>query len=40
ANSKPDYRKGLEEELKALRESELWRTGAVVRKLRPEEIDR
>ena len=35
-NSKPDYREGLEEELKALRESEMWRTGAVVRKLRPE----
>ena len=36
ANSKPDYRQGLEQELKALRESEMWRTGAVVRKLRPE----
>ena len=36
ANSKPDYRVGLEEELKALRESELWRAGAVVRQLRPE----
>ena len=35
-NSKPDYRVGLEEELKELRESEMWRTGAVVRKLRPE----
>lgn len=35
-NSKPDYREKLEEELKALRESEMWRTGAVVRKLRPE----
>jgi len=35
-NSKPDYREGLEKELKALRESEMWRTGAVVRKLRPE----
>ena len=35
-NSKPDYREGLEEELKELRESEMWRTGAVVRKLRPE----
>lgn len=35
-NSKPDYRLGLEEELKELRESEMWRTGAVVRKLRPE----
>ena len=35
-NSKPDYREGLEKELEALRESEMWRTGAVVRKLRPE----
>jgi len=35
-NSKPDYREGLEAELKDLRESEMWRTGAVVRKLRPE----
>lgn len=35
-NSKPDYREGLEKELTALRESEMWRTGAVVRKLRPE----
>lgn len=36
SNSKPDYRVGLEAELKALRESEMWRTGEVVRKLRPE----
>ncbi|MBQ7742851.1 MAG: ketol-acid reductoisomerase [Bacteroidaceae bacterium] len=36
SNSKPDYRVGLNEELKALRESEMWRTGAVVRQLRPE----
>ena len=35
-NSKSDYREGLDLELKALRESEMWRTGAVVRKLRPE----
>ena len=35
-NSKPDYREGLDKELEALRESEMWRTGAVVRKLRPE----
>lgn len=35
-NSKPDYREKLEEELKALRESEMWRAGAIVRKLRPE----
>jgi len=36
SNSKPDYRENLDEELKALRESEMWQTGAVVRKLRPE----
>ena len=36
ANSKPDYREGLEKELKALRESELWRTAETVRALRPE----
>ena len=35
-NSKADYREKLEAELKELRESEMWRTGAVVRKLRPE----
>ncbi|MDR3118234.1 MAG: ketol-acid reductoisomerase [Mediterranea sp.] len=35
-NSKPDYREGLEAELKKLRESEMWQAGAVVRKLRPE----
>lgn len=35
-NSKPDYRAGLDAELKALRESEMWQTGAVVRQLRPE----
>jgi ketol-acid reductoisomerase len=35
-NSKPDYREKLEEELKALRESEMWQAGATVRKLRPE----
>ena len=36
SNSKPDYREGLEKELKALRESEMWRTAVVVRQLRPE----
>ena len=36
SNSKPDYREGLEKELKALRESEMWQAGAVVRGLRPE----
>src|SRR5512136_1303833 len=35
SNSKPDYREKLELELKDLRESELWKTGAQVRKLRP-----
>ncbi len=34
--SQPDYREKLAEELKALRDSELWRAGAVVRSLRPE----
>ena len=36
SNSKKDYRAGLEKELAALRDSEMWRAGAVVRKLRPE----
>ena len=36
ANAKPDYREKLEEELKEIRESEMWRTGAQVRKLRPD----
>jgi ketol-acid reductoisomerase len=36
ANSKSDYREKLEEELKELRESEMWKAGAVVRTLRPE----
>jgi ketol-acid reductoisomerase len=36
ANSKPDYRVGLEKELAALHNSEMWRTGETVRKLRPE----
>lgn len=35
-NSKPDYRSKLEEELKELRESEMWQAGTTVRKLRPE----
>ena len=34
--SQPDYRQKLNEELRQLRESEMWRTGEVVRKLRPE----
>lgn len=36
ANSKPDYRVGLEEELRQLRESEMWQTAVTVRQLRPE----
>ena len=36
SNSKPDYREKLEEELKELRESELWQAGKTVRSLRPE----
>ena len=35
ANQKADYRESLEKELDELRESELWRTGKEVRKLRP-----
>ena len=35
-NSMPDYREKLDEELRQMRESEMWQTGAVVRKLRPE----
>ena len=35
-NSKPDYREKLDAELKELHDSEMWRAGAVVRKLRPE----
>lgn len=35
-NSKENYRAGLEKELAELRESEMWRAGAAVRKLRPE----
>ena len=36
SNSKEDYRANLEEELKELRESELWQAGKTVRSLRPE----
>ena len=36
ANSKPDYREGLEVELAAMRNQEMWQAGAVVRTLRPE----
>jgi ketol-acid reductoisomerase len=36
ANSAPDYRQKLEKELKVIKESEMWQTGATVRSLRPE----
>jgi ketol-acid reductoisomerase len=36
ANSAPDYRERLGEELREIRESEMWRAGAAVRSLRPE----
>lgn len=36
SNSQDDYREKLDAELKELRESEMWRTGSQVRKLRPE----
>jgi len=36
ANSAPDYKEKLEAELREMRESELWRAGAQVRALRPE----
>ncbi|OGO09714.1 MAG: ketol-acid reductoisomerase, partial [Chloroflexi bacterium RBG_13_60_9] len=36
ANSAKDYRQKLEKELKEMRESEMWRAGAAVRSLRPE----
>jgi ketol-acid reductoisomerase len=35
-NSDPDYRAKLDEELRAMRESEMWQAGAAVRALRPE----
>jgi len=35
-NSDPDYRAKLDEELRAIRESEMWQAGAAVRSLRPE----
>jgi len=37
ANSKPDYREGLEKELKEIYESEMWTAGRVLRPLRPGE---
>ncbi len=36
SNGAPDYRAKLEDELRDLRSSEMWRTGEVVRSLRPE----
>jgi ketol-acid reductoisomerase len=36
SNSQSDYREKLNEELKELRESEMWRAGKTVRSLRPE----
>jgi ketol-acid reductoisomerase len=36
SNSAPDYREKLEEELRELRESEMWQAGKTVRSLRPE----
>lgn len=36
SNSLPDYREKLERELRTMRESEMWQTGAAVRRLRPE----
>lgn len=36
SSSQADYRDKLEVELKEIRESEMWQTGATVRKLRPE----
>ncbi|ORZ16971.1 ketol-acid reductoisomerase [Absidia repens] len=35
-NSQADYREKLEEELREIRESEIWRAGKTVRQLRPE----
>ncbi|HQK99925.1 MAG TPA: ketol-acid reductoisomerase, partial [Smithellaceae bacterium] len=35
-NSAPDYKEKLNEELKEMRESEMWQAGAAVRALRPE----
>ena len=36
SNSQPDYREKLNKELEEMHNSEMWRAGAVVRKLRPE----
>lgn len=39
ANSDPDYKKKLGAELSEIHESEMWRTGVQVRKLRPENAE-
>ena len=36
ANSAPDYREKLQKELDIIKNTEMWRTGAAVRALRPE----
>jgi ketol-acid reductoisomerase len=36
SNSAPDYKEKLDQELREMRESEMWRAGAAVRNLRPE----
>ena len=36
ANAAPDYKEKLDEELREMRESEMWQAGAAVRSLRPE----
>lgn len=40
ANSAADYRENLSEELRVMRESEMWQAGAAVRSLRPENWNR
>lgn len=35
-NSRPDYRQAYEQEMKEIRELEIWRAGKAVRSLRPE----
>ena len=40
ANSARDYKKKLDAELRVIRDSEMWRTGAAVRDLRPENWER
>ena len=40
ANSDPDYREKLDQELKEIKESEMWQAGKKVRELRPENQDK